>query len=320
MDNANSPEYLKRITEEVVSNLRHTGSPSVQMTDVPRTSLMNGMDSDAEDEEDDLDADEHPDVRNTQRRMDQRIERDEEFDESDDEEINEANGIRRQPGAVRQRNIGIMDYTNPHADLDIDIDEDGEAVLVDPREEANGDITMGDGSREENQRIANEKADAALSPSPTPESSVVNSPSAHQSAVNGALSRHSSADVPDAEEEADVEDMEVDDYPNEDVEDGSNASDYSDEALAPAGVTVVPDTAATSPSPTGDLTPPESPVTAQPAADTTIIPAEDVEMADGEPSPAEVVVVAQEERLPEPEAEKPSAETAAETAKEDETS
>jgi histone deacetylase 1/2 len=318
MDNANSPEYLKRITEEVVSNLRHTGSPSVQMTDVPRTSLMNGMDSDAEDEEDDLDADEHPDVRNTQRRMDQRIERDEEFEESDDEEIDEANGIRRQPGAVRQRNIGIMDYKNPHADLDIDIDEDGEAVLVDPREETNGDTAMGDGSLEENQRIANEKADAALSPSPTPESSAVNSPLAHQTAVNGSLLRHSSADAQDPEEADLDEDMEVDDYPREELEDGSNASDFSDDGPAPAGVTLAPETAASTPSRAGDLTPPESPILPQPIANTTAIPAEDVEMVDDEPIP--VAVVAREEGLAERETENQVAEQAAETAKEDGTS
>jgi histone deacetylase 1/2 len=318
MDNANSPEYLKRITEEVVSNLRHTGSPSVQMTDVPRTSLMNGMDSDAEDEDDDLDADEHPDVRNTQRRMDQRIERDEEFEESDDEEIDEANGIRRQPNAIRQRNIGIMDYTNPHADLDIDIDEDGEAVLIDPREQTNGDTIMGDGSREENQRIANEKADAALSPSPTPESSAVNSPSANPSAVNGSLLRHSSADAPDPEEADVEEEMEVDDEPREDLEDGSNASEYSEDGIAPAGVTVAPDTAASTPSQTGDLTPPESPAGAQPITNTTTLSAEDVEMADDDPPP--VVVAPKEEGLAEREAESQVAEQAAETAKEDGTS
>jgi histone deacetylase 1/2 len=318
MDNANSPEYLKRITEEVVSNLRHTGTPSVQMTDVPRTSMMNGMDSDAEDEGDDLDADEQPDVRNTQRRMDQRIERDDEFEESDDEELEEANGIRRQPGAVRQRNIGIMDYTNPHADMDIDIDEDGEAVLVDPLEETNGDT----GSREENQRIENEKANAALSPSPTPESSAPNSPSANQSAVNGGLSRRSSPDALDADE-ADVEDMDMDDDERPEEDDESIDVDSDDEA-APAGVTVVPEpeTAASTPSRTGDITPPESSIVAQPTAETTTVATEDVEMADEPPAPAEVVAVAVagEEGVAEGEPEKQSAEKAAETPKEDGTS
>jgi len=320
MDNANSPEYLKRITEEVISNLRHTGAPSVQMTDVPRSSMMNGIDSDAEDEADDLDADEHPDARNTQRRLDQRIERDEEFDESEDEEMNEANGIRQQPNPARPRNVGIMDYQNPHADPDIEIDEDGEANLVDPLDGTNGDALVGDGSREENQRIANEKANAALSPSPTPESSAPNSPSARQSAVNGGLSRHSSADAQDADE-ADIEDMDVDDDEglDEDDDDSRAPSDYSDEDLGPAVVTsTLPDTAASSPSRTGDLTPPESPVGPQLTADTTNLSAEDVDMADGEPNIA--VAIAREEGLAEREAENQSAENAAETAKQDGTS
>jgi histone deacetylase 1/2 len=315
MDNANSPEYLKRVTEELISNLRHTGAPSVQMTDVPRQSLMNGMDSDAEDEADDQDADEHPDVRITERRMDQRIERDDEFDESDDEEMNEANGIRRQPGQIRQRNIGIMDYKNPHADPDIEIDEDGEAILIDPTEGANGDTILGDGSREENQRIANEKAAAALSQSPTPESSVPNSPGAQVGTTNGAPSQRSSAMVEDTEE-ADVEDMDVDDDEGLEDDDESRASDYSNDEAGPIIVAAaVPDRAGSSPPRTGAITPPESPIAVQPTADTINLSAEDVEMADDEPSTT--AALKREEGLKEREAENQSAEKAAETAKED---
>ncbi|KAF2434809.1 hypothetical protein EJ08DRAFT_675786 [Tothia fuscella] len=281
MDNANSPEYLKRITEELISNLRHTGTPSVQMTDVPRTSLLNGMDSENEDEADDLDADENPDVRNTQRRADARVERDEEFEDSDDEEMDEANGIRRQPGAIRQRNIGIMDYKNPHAQSDIDIDDDGEAILVHPLEGRNGDTIMGDGSREENQRIASAKADVALSPSPSPESSAAGSP-ARVGAVNGNGISILGQDA----EEADIEDMDIDDDEVVDMdEDDSHASDESDEDVAPPVVTTTQATTTTrsSPSRRGEITPPESPppVTAQPTlADTTALNVEDVEMGE----------------------------------------
>jgi histone deacetylase 1/2 len=325
MDNANSPEYLKRITEELISNLRHTGAPSVQMTDVPRQSMMNGIDSDAEDEADDLDADELPDVRNTQRRADARIERDDEFDESDDEEINEANGIRRQPGAVRQRNIGIMDYKNPHAQSDIEIDEDGEPILVDPLEGTNGDTMMGDGSREENQRIANEKADAALSPSPTPDSSAPNSPSARQSPVNGdslRQDRQSSALAQDAEE-ADIEDMDVDDDEGVDMDDDeSRASEDSGDDGEVAVVTAaqVNTTGDSTPSRRGDITPPASPppVGPQPTADTTNLTAEDVEMKDEEADAEVKVAIVKEEGLKEREEENESAEQAAEAAKEEE--
>jgi histone deacetylase 1/2 len=287
MDNANSPEYLRRITEEVISNLRHTGTPSVQLTDIPRSSLIEGMDSDAEDEADDLDADLNPDVRNTQHRMDQRIERDDEFEDSEDEEMNEANGIRKQPGQTRQRNIGIMDYKNPHADADIDIDEDGEPIIV---AGANGDTLVGTGSREENRRIADEKADAALSPNEsTPESSAPASPTARQSAVNGDLSRDDSPEA-QAADEADVEDMDVDidedegfgDEEEESEDEGRDDMDEGDvdvngerdeeeeEADGDAGHKYPqdPEMDHSSPNLKGELTPPESPGAAAPTAST----------------------------------------------------
>lgn len=278
MDNANSMEYLKRITEEVISNLRHTGTPSVQMTEVPRNPIMNGMDSDAEDEADDLDADTNMDVRNTQRRADQRVSRDEEFDESEDEEMDEANGIRRQPGATRQRNISIMDHKNPHADDDIDLDSEGEAVLV---SRTNGDALEGTGSREENRRIAEEKADAALSlkSASSRGSSTPGSPTtAH--ATNGQLSSTAADEMADeAADEADEDDIEMD----MDIDEGTASDkDDSDDDAYPSQPAVISteNPVATSPSLKDEKTPAESPAPVAQAATDPDVDMEDDIVAD----------------------------------------
>ncbi|OMP86286.1 Histone deacetylase RPD3 [Diplodia seriata] len=114
MDNANSPEYLDKIRIQVIENIKRTAfAPSVQMTDVPRSPLMAGMDDEAEDEMNDLDEDEHPDSRFTQHRWDKRVEKDGEFSESEDEGENEKQGVRKQPG--RKRRMNIMDYQNANA-------------------------------------------------------------------------------------------------------------------------------------------------------------------------------------------------------------
>src|ERR1700759_4092566 len=115
MDNANTPEYLEKIKNSVIENLRRTAAPSQQMIDVPRDPLVNGMDSDGEDEADDADADDHPDVRYTQRRHDKRVQRDEEFEDSDDEDQAAALGVLAQPGR-RRNGVRITDHPNPHAD------------------------------------------------------------------------------------------------------------------------------------------------------------------------------------------------------------
>lgn len=128
MDNANSPEYLDKITRAVIENLSRTKfAPSAQMMDVPRD--IEGMDDEADDALDDEDEDENKDVRNTSRRWDKNVERDDEIDPSDDEEENERNGVLRQPGAPRRR--GIMDFQNPNA-----VDDD---PSIPPS--ANGDAT-----------------------------------------------------------------------------------------------------------------------------------------------------------------------------------
>lgn len=105
MENANSKDYLEKIKIQVIENLKKTAhAPSVQMQDVPRETMV-GLTEEEEAELDDLDEDENKDVRNTNRRWDQAITRDDELDESDDEDMNAANGISRQPGAERRKNI-----------------------------------------------------------------------------------------------------------------------------------------------------------------------------------------------------------------------
>jgi histone deacetylase 1/2 len=120
MENANSRDYLEKIKTQVINNLRKTGPPSVQMTDVPRTTITGGTEED-EDVADDMDEDDNKDVRSTKRRWDQRITRDDEFEDSDDEEQDRANGVRPQNGVAKRRNI--MDYQNPNpAASDVDMD------------------------------------------------------------------------------------------------------------------------------------------------------------------------------------------------------
>jgi histone deacetylase 1/2 len=105
MDNANTKDYLDKIRNQVVENLKRTAfAPSVQMTDVPRNPILDGMDDDADDVLDDLDEDENKDKRFTQRRFDQYVEKPGELSDSEDEEENAANGVRRQPGVIRRRN------------------------------------------------------------------------------------------------------------------------------------------------------------------------------------------------------------------------
>jgi histone deacetylase 1/2 len=109
MDNANSKEYLEKIRTQVIENLRRTTfAPSVQMTDVPRNSMA--MNDEEEAELDDLDEDQNPDKRNTQHRFDKYVEKAGELSDSEDEEMNESNGVRKQPNARKRRNR--LDYRN----------------------------------------------------------------------------------------------------------------------------------------------------------------------------------------------------------------
>jgi len=94
MDNANSREYLEKILAQVLENMKRTAhAPSVQMTDVPRDSL--GLNDDDEAAMDDLDEDENPDKRHTQRRSDKYVQKNGELSDSEDEDPDERQGRRR---------------------------------------------------------------------------------------------------------------------------------------------------------------------------------------------------------------------------------
>jgi histone deacetylase 1/2 len=293
MDNANSAEYLRRVTEEVVTNLRQTGTPSVQLQDVPRVTLGGVMDSDAEDEADDMDADENPDAKLTQLQADKRIARDDEFYDSEDEDMNERNGIHRQPGQQRARNIGIMDTENPYADADIDVDENGDTVAV-----PGGTGMSGSGSREENKRIAEQKADAALSPNGSSSGSASRVGNGEQSR---AVSGEPEADLDGGADEMDLDDegSEGDDELDEDVEE-------VDAPTAPIPAAATTATTDTTPRAGAELTPPDSPVPAPVvvvAPSTTNAPVDDPEDAEMEDEEARVeAALAKEEGLAEREA------------------
>jgi histone deacetylase 1/2 len=133
MENANSRDYLDKIKNQVIANLRKTAhAPSVQSTEIPRTTLLGGIDED-EDILDDADEDMNKDVRHTERSWDKHVTRDDEFDESDDEEQNRANGVHSQPGPSKRRNI--MDYQNPNTAAS-DIEMDSGVATPEAREEA----------------------------------------------------------------------------------------------------------------------------------------------------------------------------------------
>ncbi|KAL5003846.1 hypothetical protein BDV10DRAFT_154458 [Aspergillus recurvatus] len=105
MDNANTREYLDKIRTQVVENLKRTAfAPSVQMTDVPRGPLVDGMDDEAEAALDDLDEDENKDNRFTKRRFDQYVEKPGELSDSEDEDENAANGVTRKAAHLKRRN------------------------------------------------------------------------------------------------------------------------------------------------------------------------------------------------------------------------
>lgn len=186
MDNANSREYLDKIRTQVIENLRRTTfAPSVQMTEVPRDSMAMNDDDDAE--LDDMDEDQHPDKRNTQHRFNKYVEKPGELSDSEDEEMNEANEVRKQPGARKRRNR--LDYRNladwngdsaitsgaatpqaasslPDNDVDEDLNiEDAESAEKREGESASSaDVTNGNGSASgaQSPKAAEDEEDVAM--------------------------------------------------------------------------------------------------------------------------------------------------------------
>ncbi|OJD40416.1 histone deacetylase rpd3 [Diplodia corticola] len=292
MDNANSPEYLEKIRIQVIENIKRTAfAPSVQMTDVPRSPLMAGMDDEAEDEMNDLDEDEHPDSRYTQRRWDKRVEKNGELSESEDEAENERQGVRKQPGA-RKRRMNIMDYQNANA-------VDGDDT---PRpSSANGAAASNTSAPDTG------KSSRRASPAAAAEASASQPASAIQSPTS-ATAEPRAAQAPDADGDVDMSSAaeapaaateEVEATASSAAEEPSTALTPPDSPPATAPATSAPAAEATSATTEPEEVPPEpkvEPETEQPAsalvggslatqpgtaatADTT---AEDVEMDDAE--------------------------------------
>ncbi len=187
MDNANSPDYLDKITSQVIENLKRTAfAPSVQMTDVPRD--PEGMDDEADAILDDLDEDENKDVRYTKHRWDKYVEKDGELSDSEDEDENEANGVRKQPGRPKRRNL--MDYSNPAAVPDFDDSAMGTPDLV-----ASGDDI--DDPTAINAEVSAEVLDAkkSASGSPVGEGSSSNVASPDESPVPGPVDEDGDIDM-----------------------------------------------------------------------------------------------------------------------------
>ncbi|KAL2843485.1 hypothetical protein BJY01DRAFT_193275 [Aspergillus pseudoustus] len=167
MDNANTREYLDKIRTQVVENLKRTAfAPSVQMTDVPRNPLVDGMDDEAEAILDDLDDDENKDKRFTKRRFDQYIEKPGELSDSEDEDENAANGVSRKPAYLKRR-----DQVNHRLDLADSGVESGMATPQDassvPDEEMDlgGDARMAEAPRADAETEAQGTSSAAEPPS-----------------------------------------------------------------------------------------------------------------------------------------------------------
>ncbi|KAK8113332.1 hypothetical protein PG984_013858 [Apiospora sp. TS-2023a] len=113
MENANSPEYLEKIKNQLVENLKRTAHvPSVQMQDIPGN--FGGTMTDEEEAElDDLDEDENKDVRMTERRWDKNIDKNNEYEDSDHEDMDRQNGVSRTSGPKR-----FQDYPKSDANDD----------------------------------------------------------------------------------------------------------------------------------------------------------------------------------------------------------
>ncbi|KAH8592154.1 hypothetical protein B0O99DRAFT_549448 [Bisporella sp. PMI_857] len=153
MENANSREYLEKIKNQVIFNLRQTAhAPSVQSTEIPRTTITGGTEED-DDIIADQDEDDNPDVRMTQHRWDKKITRNDEFDESDDEDEKHTNGMVKPNGAPKQRNI--LDYSTTPAVQDTDVEMETTPVPP-PQEPATVAVTQA--NAEVNDEVMDQKS------------------------------------------------------------------------------------------------------------------------------------------------------------------
>ncbi|KAK5162742.1 histone deacetylase [Saxophila tyrrhenica] len=291
MDNANSREYLEKIKQQVLDNLKRTTSaaPSVQMQDVPRTAV--GMDETFDEEEarlDDEDADHeaNKDRRYTQRLWDKRVERDDELSESEDEEMGASVGVKKQPGRPRRR--GIMDWKNPHAPADesglnTPADDDARSLNGDAEDEAEADEINLDGASEA-------KASNGAPRASSREAEVAATMAGLQNTASPAAAAAAAAKLEEVSNRSDAgDDMEVDPK-EEDIEDENAAPHPSASAADPDNLAVPASATTGGRSPTPVASAPRSPGLAPATANdggaevatsyTTAAPAGDVDMAE----------------------------------------
>lgn len=217
MENANSKDYLEKIKIQVIENLKRTAhAPSVQMQDVPRSTLT-GMTDEDEDMQADADEDENMDVRLTQHRIDKHVARDEELDEADEEEANLANGAFAQNGQVKQRNISYSD---------VDMDSGVPTPEVDVHDEIeDAPLAVTELNAQVNAELMEQKTEDAT-PSGTLEVGPSNAPS------------RSDSPKPDVDDEGDVDMTEVTDAaPIEAVPESSEKPPTSPAASVKANIT-----------------------------------------------------------------------------------
>ncbi|KUI70829.1 Histone deacetylase RPD3 [Cytospora mali] len=226
MENANSTEYLEKIKNAVVENLKKTAAPSVQMQDVPRQSL--GMTDEDDAMLDDLDDDQNKDVRMTQRRWEKHVVRDDEFEESDDEEMAEANGVYQTNGKSKS----IMDHKNPDAPEDFSrppTPEPLRAISPEPEVEEGVDTNEGDETMED--------VEAEIPEEPAAEKTAEESDPAPQDAdaTAGKADDEGDVDMTEAAEPAEapaIKEEEADAQPSPAAAEPITANDESSEKVA----------------------------------------------------------------------------------------
>ena len=275
MDNANSPEYLEKIKQQVLENLKRTqAAPSVQMQDVPREPM--GMDETLDEEEARLDDEEadveaNKDRRYTQRLWDKHTERDDELSESEDEDgLADSLGVKKQPSHPRRR--GIMEWKNPHAPEDT---SGANTPMDDDARSLNGDADLADGM--------NLDGAADARPPNGASAAEAEADAAATMAQMGASAAPTAAAITAKLEEASNQSEEagannIDDEENGmDVDPKEEEDDIEEESAAPLPTaTSAEDAAAHIPSPAASL--PQSPTDAGTAATTENV--DDVEMSE----------------------------------------
>lgn len=270
MDNANSHEYLEKIKQQVLENLKRTTqhAPSVQMHDVPREPLgmhNSGPDGEGEtfderearEDDEEADAEKSKDRRWNQRAYDKHTTNDLDDEESEDEGLNYENGLRKPPNA---RRIGIMDTQNVHAPQD---DSGANTPADDDSRSVNGDADDDDeDGLDDNMQMDGatdiDEANASVSQAILADKARSPRPGSFTSAPQPKVEETSNQSEAGAEDDGDEADDEMQDAP----------------ALA-AQVSTPP----RSPAPTG----------ASLIADDVANEKDDVEMRDDEPAPQKQV-------------------------------